>query len=501
MVLAKGSNDFTHRVVTGGLLALRSVLCESIDRAEVMLDLLRASARAPEATDLSVLTLLHGRAMTAWAAGEVGLTVELVREGLDVAARTGVFVWNDYFLALGMAVTLGAEELDLAQEFLAPARAAAEQGRTVAVCTYYLYTSLEAFLRGDFARALHLNQLGRQSGETFNPALGTAVSEFADAQVLWQIGRGDDARAALARARGGAVSSGYALVLHACDLVESDMEWNEDRERALAALRRGLTLARERGYHNTFWLRKSTLNRVATRALEYGIETQHVRASIAKYGLVAPVIPLGADAWPYLYRFRALGPFDVSQIAVGNGQHLGKQDDPPTSADLRGMPFRLLQAIIALGGRAVRDTDLIDALWPDADGDAGRRVFDTTLHRLRRQLGNDDVVQLAGGKVRLDDRTCWLDIWALERGLAEADRRLAERTPKDDDIAKLSRQLLDLYRGPLLADVPFSWALGPRNMLAAKFRRTADRLAASLESRGESEEAKALYQVSFRAHV
>jgi hypothetical protein len=38
-------------------------------------------------------------------------------------------------------------------------------------------------------------------------------------------------------------------------------------------------------------------------------------------------------------------------------------------------------------------------------------------------------------------------------------------------------------------------------MLAAKFRRTADRLAASLESRGESEEAKALYQVSFRAHV
>jgi hypothetical protein len=148
MVLAKGSNDFTHRVVTGGLLALRSVLCESIDRAEVMLDLLRASARAPEATDLSVLTLLHGRAMTAWAAGEVGLTVELVREGLDVAARTGVFVWNDYFLALGMAVTLGAEELDLAQEFLAPARAAAEQGRTVAVCTYYLYTSLEAFLRG-----------------------------------------------------------------------------------------------------------------------------------------------------------------------------------------------------------------------------------------------------------------------------------------------------------------------------------------------------------------
>jgi len=465
-----------------------------------MLELLRASARAAEASDLSVLTLLHARAMTAWSAGEAALCIELVREGLGVAARTGVFVWNDYLIALGMGASLGAEDLDGAQEFLALARSAAEQGRTVAVVTYYFYAGLEAFLRGERARALHLVELSRQSGDTFNHALSMALTEFAYAQVLWYEGKKNEGRAALGLARERAVQSGYAFVLQACDLVESELEWDEDHERALAALRRGLTLARERGYHSMFWLRKSTLTHVAARALEHGIETRHVRATIEKHGLVAPAIPLAADDWPYPYRFRALGAFLPSQIARGNGKNLGKADEPRANADLRGMPLRLLQAIVAFGGRGVRDTDLIDALWPDAEGGAGRRVFDTTLHRLRRQLGNDDVVRLTNGGIHLDDRMCWLDTWALERGLAEANRLLSDRKPAQD-IVKLSRQMLALYSGPLLAEVTASWALGPRKVIADKFRRTADRLAASLESAGEAEAAKALYHASFRAHL
>jgi hypothetical protein len=289
------------------------------------------------------------------------------------------------------------------------------------------------------------------------------------------------------------------LVQQGCDLLESDLEWDEDREHALSCLHRGLKLARERGYHNMFWLRRSTLTNVAVHALEYGIETEHVRASIAKHRLVPASVPLGIEGWPFPYRLRALGRFDLSHDREVTRAAASNPFDKGAPSALRGMPLRLLQAILAFGARGVRDSELIDALWRDAEGDAARRVFDTTLHRLRRQVGNDDIIRLTNGRIFVDERLCWVDIWALEQGLAEAGRQVAQRAPASA-LVNVTRHLLALYRGPLLADEPYDWAVGPRNEIAAKFRHTAERLAAALESEGKSDDARALYQCSFRAH-
>ena len=154
-----------------------------------------------------------------------------------------------------------------------------------------------------------------------------------------------------------------------------------------------------------------------------------------------------------------------------------------------------LQAIIALGTRRVRDIDLIDALWPDAEGNAGRRVFDTTLHRLRRQMGNENVIRLYDGRVSLDERLCWVDTLALEGGLGEVARQIERRAPVCD-LAELARRLRALYRGPLLADHDLGFVLGPREKIAARFRHAAARLAASLESRGELDDARVLHQLA-----
>src|SRR5687767_5188797 len=122
---------------------MRCVLHESLDRAAVIVQMLRASAQASRSSDLSVLTLLHACAMTSWAAGDNRACIEMAREGHAVAARSGVFVWDDYFSALGMAASLGSEDFEAAHEFLRLARSAAEQGRTFAVVTYYFYAGLE----------------------------------------------------------------------------------------------------------------------------------------------------------------------------------------------------------------------------------------------------------------------------------------------------------------------------------------------------------------------
>ncbi len=78
-------------------------------------------------------------------------------------------------------------------------------------------------------------------------------------------------------------------------------------------------------------------------------------------------------------------------------------------------PLAMLKAIIALGGRDVDGESLVDALWPEAEGDHGRSSFDTTLHRLRKLLSNEKIIQFGDGKVSLDERYCRVDAWAFEK--------------------------------------------------------------------------------------
>jgi hypothetical protein len=499
MKLAAASDDIAHRVMTGGFLALRSVLHEDIDRASIFLEMLRDPAKSAEASSsaLSVLTLLQSDAINAWAGGDNASCIASVREALALANRSGVYVWNDHLCAIGITSAFTAEDYDAGREFLLLAKRAAEQGRNFAIGCYYFYASWEAFLSGDLTRALRLVELASDAGDALGFPLARAIVAFAKAQILWQCGQKPEARASMILARERAGQAGYSMVLSACDLVESDHEWDENAELSIERLRSGLAIAKSGGFHNSFWLGKGTLMRAALRALEHGIEPNHVRASIAKHRLVPPHVPLSPEAWPFRYQVRALGPFEIAvHTERSPGQASRKH---PSGADLRGMPLRLLKAIVALGARGVRDVDLIDALWPDAEGDAGRRVFDTTLHRLRRQLGADDVVRLLDGRVYLDERTCWLDIWALERAILESDRHLTHHA-STETLATLAGNLLALYRGPLLIDESVAFVGAGRASLADKFRRTVERLAAAIESGGRPEQAKPLYQRAFQAH-
>jgi hypothetical protein len=497
MKLAATSTDIAHRVMTGGFLALRSILHEDIDRATIFLELLRDTAKTSSSSALSVLTLLQSDLMTAWAGGENAVCIAMVREALALAARSGVFVWNDHMCATGITAAFTAGDFEAAHEFLMLAKRTSEQqGRNFATGCYYYYGSWEAFLSGDQTRAIRLMELADEMGETLAFPLTRTLVPFAMAQIHWKSEQKDEARADIMLARERATQAGYTMVRYACDVVESDHEWDEDRELALERLRRGLAIAKQGGFHNSFWLGKGTLMRAALRALEHGIETEYARASIAKHRLIPPHVPFDPHAWPYRYHLRALGSFDFVVSTTGHGPSTRKHASG--AHELRGMPLRLLQAIVAFGARGVRDLDLIDALWPDAEGHAGRRVFDTTLHRLRRQLGEDDIVRLTDGRVHLDERTCWVDVWALERALLESERHLAQRAPTAD-LMSLAGHLLALYRGPLLAEESIAFAGGPRARLADRFRRMVELLAAALESAGRPDLAEPLYQRAFQA--
>ena len=83
--------------------------------------------------------------------------------------------------------------------------------------------------------------------------------------------------------------------------------------------------------------------------------------------------------------------------------------------------------MIAFGGAEVNQSTLIDALWPDLEGDNAQRAFQTALYRLRKFL-DDDAIVFKRGRLTLDTRRVWIDSFAMDRLFQDAERVLAERS-------------------------------------------------------------------------
>src|SRR5271168_1290652 len=80
-------------------------------------------------------------------------------------------------------------------------------------------------------------------------------------------------------------------------------------------------------------------------------------------------------------------------------------------------PRELLQALIAFGGTEVSAGVLIDALWPDSEGDAAYHAHASALSRVRQMLAARDAVRMEGGKVSLNRDQFWVDMWEFEEEL------------------------------------------------------------------------------------
>src|SRR3984957_12729064 len=96
-------------------------------------------------------------------------------------------------------------------------------------------------------------------------------------------------------------------------------------------------------------------------------------------------------------------------------------DVPITIPPRLRKPQKLLQALIAVGGIEVSAGVLIDALWPDSEGDAAYHALEMTLYRLRQLLDARDAVRMEGGKISLNRDRLWVDMWEFEKELQRHD--------------------------------------------------------------------------------
>ena len=335
-----------------------------------------------------------------------------------------------------------------------------------------LMQAVVAFDRGSMQYAI---ESGLKAYKTYDEGgffnglvtVGTVVANMAIAGARFDIAEG-----ILLRLRGekyGAIAENYvaAIVLN--------QAWLEHRRGKVSLrdvfLREALQGAWKEGARVRFHWYVNALSELLPVALSQGIEAD-LAVGIAREFSVLPQ-PADVEAWPWPIKVYTLGRFDL----------LIDGKTPEYSRKIPKKVLALLKAIIAHGSKNIPEQKLIDALWPDEEGDAARRSLSATLHRLRKLLLDTKAIRQSGGELTLDEKICWIDACAFDKRLQGG---LGAGDPEADPTA--------LYRGAFLAqeeDAP--WAVPRREQLRARFIQVVIKQCASLEAAERYEQAIELY--------
>jgi len=449
--------------------------------AEVALARLAALTAGPDPRPIAHLTAGLARAMHAFWRGDLAEARATVEAELRFSARAGLPLLDGLLLASAAQCRIVSRDPSSAEPLVERMGAAIRPGT--------FHEALHHLMAGWLARALGRPVEARRRQELYAGVLrasGMRLHEplalFVEGLARHDLGETEEGRRLIAEGRTIAARLGepfYEFVggVHAAEVALSSGRGDE----ALAALRESLPIGRARGFLNAWWSRRDGLSRLAALALDHGVEPAYVRELVARHGLAPPASTYVGEAWPWRLRVRALGGFAV------------ERDGAPLPADGagkrgQGRPLDLLRALVAEGEADVPEERLREALWPDAPDEAAHRAFATTLHRLRRRLGDPDLLVLAGGRLSLDGACVWTDARAFEDA-ARAAAAAAAAACDGGEVSALRphvERVLGLYRGPLLGDREVSvLALPRRARLEGAFRRAVVALAGALTRAGD----------------
>lgn len=409
----------------------------------------------------------------------------IVADGLALARETGVRLLDFLLHAQAVYGSLFAGDAAEGYGHLAQMVKAMNPLSRLDAAHYHYQSIWVALVSGDSAAAQRHVSPALEHAVACGAPHARAFVELTEAMLKIMSGDLHAARPLLDAARvwGRGVGNGY--VEHHCLLAEAYLHLRAgEPDRVQACLRPALALGAAKGYISPPWIGwlRGILAELYAFALTHDIESDYVRAVVRARRLVPENPAALSDNWPFPIKLYILGRFSLLI-----------DDAPlPLSTKAQKKPIELLKALVALGGRDVRDSALAEALWPAADGDLAAQALDTTVHRLRKLLGEDAIVR-RDGCIALDARRVWVDAWAFERELAMADDACRSNDARSAHGAL--ERLLRLYRGEFLpgeTDPPA--VLSVRERLRAKFLRHLDAIGQCLSRGGRYEEAIVSYQ-------
>jgi LuxR family maltose regulon positive regulatory protein len=217
---------------------------------------------------------------------------------------------------------------------------------------------------------------------------------------------------------------------------------------------------------------------VIALALRHGIGREFATGAVRTYRLRAPDI-LDMD-WPWPIALHAFGRFEILRF----------REPVAATGKAQKRPLEVLKALLAAGNAGVSQQMLTAQLWPDAED--AKAALNVTIYRLRRLLGNDDAIVVAGGAVVLGESETWSDVAALAC-LCDRIEQMGGDTAQTETTAA-AENLLALYRGGFCADDEEVFLLAARDRWRNRFLNAVALLGPLLERQLQWTLARQLYQ-------
>lgn len=462
--LAQGDPNLRMHVETR--VALCIVWAGHYPKAKMVIQGMHALIQQHEVSpfQLGMLKLTEAVYYMLTADGEACL--KAAREGLEIERAAGVRLQTHQLLAYGAGGALASGNIEEAEKLLEQSNSLPGMRPRFDSCLHHLFSTWLAMLKRDGVRAAQQQRLALRAAIELGSPHFEALCRMSAGHVLYE---GGDTRNALGHFQGvydiarkirNHLLEFTGLMMYAYLSLESGR-----RPRSgLRALKLALEAGKPRNYVTFLLWRPDMLARLCSHALEAGIEREFVASIIKSRQLALDSSQLALSDWPWPFRVQTFGQF-----------RLLRGGEPVTFAGkAQRRPLDLLRALVASGGREVTEERITEALWPRIDGDSAHRSFTTTLHRLRKLLGEDRAVQLSEGKLSLDGRYVWVDTWAFEQVATRIEQML--RRPREnierDKLERLCERMIQLYSGPFLGNEPDEpWALPMRERQRQRFVR------------------------------
>jgi ATP/maltotriose-dependent transcriptional regulator MalT/DNA-binding SARP family transcriptional activator len=464
--LAEKCSDLNLQIQTLARLVTYRTFMGDFQKAFLTMNSLRQGVSSQNVSPLSMIHAKHAEAVYFQLTGQHEESLKAVSKGLELSQQAGIHVYENFLLGQGAANAFNLGDFTSAEIFLEKMALPSKALRPWDACFYHHLRTLEALTKANTKQAaLHVDLALKFCKGMGNP-FSLVQCNLAKAHVLHQLGKDGEANEYLAQSLEMAhkMKSGlwqfYGLFAQALFALDQ----GEDAS-CLVFLRKALEMGKEEGYINTFIREPSAMARICTRALDAGIEVEYVGELIRKRNLIPEKPILHVENWPWPIKICTLGRFELLK------------DGKPIrfSRKAQQKPLSMLKALIAFGGREVREDQIEDALWPEADGDAAHRSFKTNLHRLRQLLGHEEALHLKEGRLTLDSRYCWADVWAFEGLLGEAEAHWKDN--QIDRAVKLMEKAIGTYKGPFLRrEVEQPWITSMSERLKSKFLGSVMRL-------------------------
>lgn len=161
----------------------------------------------------------------------------------------------------------------------------------------------------------------------------------------------------------------------------------------------------------------------------------------------------------------------MQRLKLFGGVSIETEDGPLTGRAVQRRRLSLLALLGAAHPGGMSRDRVVDYLWPEAEGENGRRFLSDSVYRINDALGGD-VIVAAAGEIRLNTERLPSDLMEFEEALARGDRERA----------------VAAYSGPFLDGFFLSgareferWIDGERDRLARSYAAALEALAESAE--------------------